>query len=134
MSSVFSKMFTGEIPCHEIARTDDFLAFLDIYPVQKGHTLVIPRVETDYIFDLEQDMFIGLHLFSRLVAKAIKDIIPCHKVGMAVVGLEVPHTHIHLIPINEIEDMNFSNPRLVLQDSEFLKIAQDIRYCMQTYL
>ncbi|MCS6905902.1 MAG: HIT family protein [Bacteroidia bacterium] len=127
MPSIFSRIVQGEIPCYEIASTENFMAFLDIHPLQKGHTLVIPKKEVDYIFDLEEELFIGLHVFSRYIALALQRAIPCQRIGIAVLGLEVPHTHIHLVPINRIEDLNFSNPRLSLSQEEFVDIASKIK-------
>lgn len=112
MASIFSKIVNGEIPAHRVAETEDFLAFLDIMPLREGHVLVIPKKEVDYIFDLDEDLFIGLQLFAKAVAEAIKQAIPCKKVGIAVVGLEVPHCHIHLIPIDSVADMNFEKEKL----------------------
>ncbi|MFT5723348.1 MAG: histidine triad (HIT) family protein [Bacteroidia bacterium] len=127
MASIFSKIVSGEIPCYKIAETEDFLAFLDVFPLRKGHTLVIPKQEVDYIFDLEDEMFAGLQIFSKIVAKAVKQAIPCKRIGTAVIGLEVPHTHIHLVPINDIGDINFSLPKLKIEDDEMQKIAASIR-------
>lgn len=127
MSSIFTKIVNGEIPCYKIAETEDFLAFLDVFPLRKGHTLVIPKKEVDYIFDLDDESFAGLHLFSKIVANAIKQAIPCKKVGVAVVGLEVPHTHIHLVPIEAVADIDFSQPKLTIEPSEMEGIAASIR-------
>lgn len=127
MSSIFTKIVNGEIPCYKIAETEDFLAFLDVFPLRKGHTLVIPKKEVDYIFDLDDESFAGLHLFSKIVANAIKQAIPCKKVGVAVVGLEVPHTHIHLVPIEAVADIDFSQPKLTIEPSEMERIAASIR-------
>ena len=109
MASIFSRIVAGEIPCYKVAETDDFLAFLDINPVVKGHVLCIPKKEVDYIFDLDDELFVNLHLFSRRVARGLKKVCPCIKVGVAVVGIDVPHTHIHLMPINTPGDLNFSH-------------------------
>lgn len=127
MSTIFTKIISGEIPCHKIAENENFLAFLDISPLVKGHTLVIPKNDVDYIFDLEDDTLGGLILFSKQVAKAIKKTIPCNRIGVTVIGLEVPHAHIHLIPINTMSDMNFSNPKLKLSAEELAEIASKIR-------
>jgi histidine triad (HIT) family protein len=127
MATIFSKIVSGEIPCYKIAETNDFLAFLDINPVKKGHVLVIPKREIDYYFDLDDELFIGINLFTKIVSEAIKKAIPCKKVGVAVVGLEVPHAHIHLIPIENVSDMNFANERLKLSGEELDMIAQKIR-------
>jgi histidine triad (HIT) family protein len=126
MASIFSRIATGEIPCHKIAETDQFLAFLDIAPVTKGHTLVIPKQETDYIFDLDDELLAGLHIFSKKVAKAIEKVVSCERIATAVVGLEVPHAHIHLIPINSMSDMNFANKKNMSQE-ELAQIAEQIR-------
>jgi histidine triad (HIT) family protein len=126
MSTIFSKIIKGEIPCYKVAESADFLAFLDVSPVKKGHVLVIPKIEVDYIFDMEDQALANLHLFAKKVAQAVKKTIPCTKVGMAVVGLEVPHAHIHLIPMTGIGDLNFSNPRVQLSKEEFVKLAEEI--------
>jgi len=120
MSTIFTKIINEEIPCYKIAETEKFIAFLDINPLVKGHTLVVPKVEVDYIFDLENQLLSELFLFSKSVAKKIKKAIPCDRVGVSVVGLEVPHAHVHLIPINQINDMNFSRPKLKLSNNEML--------------
>ena len=127
MSTLFTKIVKGEIPCYKIAENDSFLAFLDINPLVKGHVLVIPKIEVDYIFDLEDDMLSSMILFSKEVSSKIKAFIPCKKIGMTVIGLEVPHAHIHLIPINSINDMNFSNHKLILTQFELEVIAKQIR-------
>ena len=126
MSTIFSKIIKGEIPCYKVAESADFLAFLDVSPVKKGHVLVIPKIEVDYIFDMEDQALANLHLFAKKVAQAIKKTVSCTKVGMAVVGLEVPHAHIHLIPMTGIGDLNFSNPRVQLSKEEFVKLAEEI--------
>jgi histidine triad (HIT) family protein len=127
MASIFSKIVAGEIPSFKIAEDEHFLAFLDIMPLTQGHVLVIPKKETDYIFDLENEEYKSLWIFAKKVAKAIKKTIPCKKVGIAVVGLEVPHAHIHLIPINSVEDMNFSKPKLKPTQEELTEIAKKIK-------
>lgn len=127
MSSIFAKIINAEIPAHKIAEDDQFLAFLDIRPLQKGHTLVIPKIEVDDIFDLEDELLAGLHLFAKRVAKAIRKTIACKKIGVAVIGLEVPHAHIHLVPINAVSELSFKNPPLELDHSELVEIAQSIR-------
>lgn len=127
MSTIFAKIISGEIPCHKIAETNDFLAFLDVRPLAEGHTLVIPKKETDYIFDLDNEEFVSLHLFSKMVADAIKKTIPCKKIGVAVIGLEVPHAHIHLVPINTIGDLNFEKDRIQFTPEAFASTAQRIR-------
>jgi histidine triad (HIT) family protein len=127
MATIFSKIVSGEIPCYKVAETNDFLAFLDVRPLTAGHTLVIPKVETDYIFDIEDEQFAGLHLFAKIVAKGVKAAIPCKRIGVAVIGLEVPHAHIHLVPMNEIGDLNFEKERVQLSPEQYEKIAHDIR-------
>lgn len=127
MTSIFSKIIQEEIPCHKIAETENYLAFLDISPLAEGHTLVIPKPEVDYIFDMDDDMLGGLHVFAKKVAKAIEKTIKCERIGVAVIGLEVPHAHIHLIPINHIEDINFSRPKLKFTQEEFEEIAAQIK-------
>jgi histidine triad (HIT) family protein len=126
MSSIFSKLISGEIPCHKIAENEKFLAFLDIMPLTKGHTLVIPKTEVDFIFDMEDDLLGEMMVFSKQIAKKIKANFNCKKVGVAVIGLEVPHAHIHLIPINSMSDMNFSNSKLTLSNEELAEIALSI--------
>jgi histidine triad (HIT) family protein len=124
--TVFSRIIAGEIPCWKIAENDRFFAFLDINPLAKGHTLVVPKQETDYIFDLDDTTIAEMTVFAKRVAKAIGQTIPCQRVGMAVIGLEVPHAHIHLIPIRKESDMLFSNPKLKLSQEEFQQIAFSI--------
>ena len=114
MASIFSRIVAGEIPCYKVAEDENYFAFLDISPVAKGHTLVIPKQEVDYIFDLDDETYVGLTRFAKRVAKAIEKAIPCKRVGVAVMGLEVPHTHIHLVPINKEADMNFFRDKLSL--------------------
>ena len=126
MATLFTRIVTGEIPCYKIAEDDQFLAFLDINPLAKGHTLVIPKKEVDYIFDLDDPLFAGLNLFAKRIAHAIDRSVECKRVGIAVVGLEVPHAHMHLIPLNDIGDLNFANPKLKLTPEEFQKIARTI--------
>ena len=126
MPSIFSRIVAGEIPCYKVAEDDHYLAFLDINPLQKGHVLVIPKQETDYIFDLEENQLSGLFVFAQKVARAIKKAIPCERIGVTVIGLEVPHAHVHLIPINGMSDMEFSKPKLTLSTDEFLAIAKSI--------
>ncbi|MCQ2300340.1 MAG: HIT family protein [Bacteroidales bacterium] len=109
MASIFSRIVAGEIPCYKVAETEDFLAFLDVNPVVKGHVLCIPKKEVDYIFDLDDDLFVNLHLFARKVARGLKKVCPCIKIGQAVVGIDVPHTHIHLMPLNKPGDLNFAH-------------------------
>ena len=127
MATIFSKIAAGEIPSYKIAENDKFFAFLDINPLVKGHTLVIPKREVDYIFDIEDEELAAMLLFAKSVAKAIEKAIPCKRVGVAVMGLEVPHAHIHLIPINKESDMVISNPKQKLSDEEFVAIASAIK-------
>ena len=127
MATIFSKIIAGEIPSYKIAEDDNFYAFLDISPKTKGHTLVVPKIETDYIFDLDDEFLSGMMIFAKIVAKAIKIAIPCNRVGVMVLGLEVPHAHIHLIPIQNEGDMNLSNQKLKLSDEEFKEIADKIK-------
>lgn len=126
MASIFTKIVKGEIPSYKVAEDENFLAFLDIFPLAAGHVLVIPKKETDYLFDLDAESYSGLMLFTRRVAVAMKKVIPCKKVGIAVLGLEVPHAHIHLIPLNSEADINFSRPKMSLTSDEFTKIAAKI--------
>jgi histidine triad (HIT) family protein len=128
MATIFSKIINGEIPSYKIAETDKFYAFLDISPLAKGHTLVVPKQEIDYIFNLEDNLLGELHIFSKKVAKAIENTIPCKRIGIAVIGLEVPHTHIHLIPINNVSDIDFSREKLKLTAEELDEISKKIRY------
>jgi len=125
--TIFSRIIAGEIPCCKIAENEDFFAFLDINPLSKGHTLVIPKKETDYIFDIEDDMLGKMMVFAKKTAKAIENAIECKRIGVAVIGLEVPHAHIHLIPVTKESDMLFSNPKLKLTKEEFEEIAEKIR-------
>ena len=126
MATIFTKIVNGEIPCYKIAETDDFLAFLDVNPLQEGHTLVVPKTQIDYIYDLPEDILSELFIFSKSVAKKIEVSIKCERIGIAVIGLEVPHAHIHLIPINEISDMNFQNQRIELNKDDFQNIRDKI--------
>lgn len=126
MATLFTKIIKGEIPSYKIAENDQFYAFLDINPLSKGHTLVIPKREVDYIFDLEDNELAAMHVFAKHVAKAIEKAIPCKRIGVAVMGLEVPHAHIHLIPITKESDMIISNPKLKLTSGEFIEIANKI--------
>jgi len=126
MSSIFSKIIAGEIPAYKVAETDQFVAFLDILPLAKGHVLCIPKKATDYIFDMDDADYLALMHFSKKVARGIKQVIPCKKVGVAVIGLEVPHAHVHLIPMNTVQDMNFSNPRLTFTQEEYLQLVETI--------
>lgn len=126
MATIFSRIIAGEIPSYKVAENDKFYAFLDINPLAKGHTLVVPKREVDYIFDLEDDELAAMHVFAKHVALAIQKAFPCKKVGEAVIGLEVPHAHIHLIPIQKESDMIFSNPKLKLSAEEFAEVARAI--------
>ncbi len=130
MSTIFTKIVNGEIPCYKIAETDNCLAFLDIQPLAKGHTLVIPKKEVDYIFNVEDGLLTEMHLFAKKVAKAMEKAVPCRRIGIAVIGLEVPHAHIHLIPINKVSDIDFSQPKLKLSAEELGSIAESIRKCL----
>lgn len=124
MASIFTKIINGEIPSYKVAENDRFYAFLDIFPLAKGHTLVIPKKEVDYLFDLDDETYIGLQVFAKQVAVALKKAIPCKKVGVAVLGLEVPHAHIHLVPMQSEADINFRNPKLKLSPEEFEEIRK----------
>jgi histidine triad (HIT) family protein len=127
MATIFTKIVNGEIPSYKIAEDDNYYAFLDINPLAKGHTLVIPKKEVDYIFDVEDDLLKGLFAFSKQVARAIEKVIPCKRIGLTIIGLEVPHAHVHLIPINSIYDMDFKQPKLKLEPDEFETIAESIK-------
>lgn len=125
--TIFSKIIAGDIPCYKIAEDDRYFAFLDISPLQKGHTLVVPKHEVDYIFDLDDEELAGMQVFAKKVALAIRKAIPCKKVGQCVIGLEVPHAHIHLVPMQSEDDIRFSNPHLKLTPEEFEAITASIR-------
>lgn len=127
MPSIFSKIISRQIPANIVAESDEFIAFLDIFPLAKGHTLVVPKQEIDYIFDLEDDQLSRMMVFSRKVAKALERVITCQRIGIAVIGLEVPHAHIHLIPLQSVEDINFSRPKLKFSSEEMENIAAQIR-------
>lgn len=127
MASIFTKIVNGEIPCHKIAENEKFLAFLDIMPLSTGHTLVIPKKEVDYIFDVNDDDYAELWSFAKYVAKAVGQAIPCKRVGVAVIGLEVPHAHIHLVPLNKVSDINFERPKLNPSQEELLDAATKIK-------
>jgi len=127
MSTIFSKIINGEMPCYKVAETEQYLAFLDVRPLAAGHTLVIPKTEVDYIFDMDDELFAGLHLFAKIVAKGIRAAIPCKRIGVAVIGLEVPHAHIHLVPMNEIGDLNFEKERVLLTHEQYTAIVDSIR-------
>lgn len=127
MASIFSKIIRGEIPCYKIAENEEFFAFLDISPLAKGHVLIVPKREVDKYFDLNSEEMYGINLFAKGIALAIENAIPCKRVGVAIVGLEVPHAHIHLIPLNSVEDINFERQKLKLTHNEFEEIAEAIR-------
>jgi len=126
MATIFTRIIKGEIPCYKIAENDDYFAFLDINPLRAGHTLVVPKRETDYIFDLEDSYLAGMIIFSKKIASAIRSTIPCNRIGVAILGLEVPHAHIHLVPMDTMEDINFKNPKLKFTVDEFNDIAAKI--------
>ncbi len=127
MSTIFSKIVAGDIPAYKVAESNDYLAFLDVNPLTEGHVLVIPKKETDYIFDIQDDEYMGMWVFAKIVAQGIKKAYSCKKVGVAVVGLEVAHAHIHLLPINHVHDMNFEKTKLTLESSVLEEIADHIR-------
>ena len=127
MASIFTRIINGEIPCYKIAETEEFFAFLDINPLARGHTLVITKQETDYYFDLDDKLLAGMQVFSKKIARAIDRVMDCKRVGVVVLGLEVPHAHVHLIPINSLFDIEFSRPKLKLSPGEFEEIAAKIR-------
>ncbi|WP_031526324.1 HIT family protein [Dyadobacter crusticola] len=126
MASIFSKIVNGEIPAHKIAENDDFLAFLDAFPIAKGHTLVIPKKEVDYLFDLDDTTYTGLLLFAKNIAPALEKTVPCMRIGVSVIGLEVPHVHIHLIPLNSMKDADFSK-KISISQEELARLASQIR-------
>lgn len=126
MDSIFTKIIKGEIPCYRVAEDDDYFAFLDINPLKRGHTLVVPKQQVDYVFKLNDEQYLGLFAFAKKVAAAIEKAIPCQRIGIAVIGLEVPHAHIHLVPIDDLGDLDFSNPKLKLNEEEFKAIASSI--------
>lgn len=125
--TIFEKIVAGEIPSYKIAETEDYLAFLDVFPLRKGHVLVIPKQATDYIFDLEDEMLAGLLVFAKKVAKAMDKVLDCERIGVAVIGLEVPHAHVHLVPINGVSDIDFSQPKMKFSEEEFKAISELIR-------
>lgn len=125
--TIFSKIIAGEIPSYKIAEDERFFAFLDISPLAKGHTLVVPKIEESYIFNLDDKTLADMMVFAKKIAHAIEEAVPCLRIGVAVIGLEVPHTHIHLVPLNKIGDLNFSNPKLTLPPEEMNEIAENIR-------
>ena len=124
--TIFEKIIAGEIPSYKIAETEEFLAFLDVFPLKEGHTLVITKDPIDYIFDLEDDKLARLHVFAKKVAKALEAVVPCTRIGVAVIGLEVPHTHIHLIPINSVADINFASPKIKVSDDRMRELSTQI--------
>jgi histidine triad (HIT) family protein len=127
MATIFTRIIQGEIPCHKIAENEKFIAFLDITPVAKGHTLVVPKQEVDYFFDLESDLLAEINMFSKEVAVKLQRAIPCRRIGVAIIGLEVPHAHVHLIPLNTMADINFSSERLKFTQDELAAIAASVR-------
>ena len=126
MATIFTRIIKGEIPCYKVAEDDHYFAFLDINPLRAGHTLVVPKTEVDYVFNLSDDQLSGLILFSKKVAKAIKEVFPCNRIGVAILGLDVPHAHIHLVPLDTMEDINFKKPKLKFTPEEFKEIAKKI--------
>lgn len=126
MASIFSKIVNGEIPCHKVAENEDFLAFLDVFPIAKGHTLVIPKTEIDYIFDLDDDLYSRLFLFAKSIAPALEKTVSCVRIGVSVIGLEVPHAHVHLIPLNSMADADFSS-KIKTSQEELSSLAGEIR-------
>jgi histidine triad (HIT) family protein len=127
MASIFTSIIQGEIPCHKVAENDKFIAFLDITPVAKGHTLVVPKMEVDYFFDLDSDLLAEINLFAKEVATKLQRTVPCRRIGVAIIGLEVPHAHVHLIPLNTMADINFSAERLKMSNEELAALATEIR-------
>jgi len=126
MASIFTKIIQGEIPCHKVAENEKFIAFLDITPVAKGHTLVVPKMEVDYFFDLNDDLLSEINLFAKEVSVKLQRTVPCRRVGVAIIGLEVPHAHVHLIPLNTMADINFSAERLRMSNEELAALATEI--------
>ena len=126
MATIFTKIINGEIPCYKIAEDEKYFAFLDINPLKAGHTLVVPKQETDYIFDLDDDLLAGMIIFSKKIAAALESVIPCNRIAVAVVGLEIPHVHVHLIPMDTMDDVNFKNPKLKFTPEEFSEMAEKI--------
>ncbi|HZY35383.1 MAG TPA: HIT family protein [Mucilaginibacter sp.] len=129
--TIFSKIVAGEIPAHVVAETIDYLAFLDISPLAEGHVLVIPKKEVDYLFDLDDELYTGLQIFAKIVATGLKKAISCKRIGVAVIGLEVPHAHIHLIPMNRVDDLNFARPKLSFTSEELAATAAKIREALR---
>lgn len=126
MATLFTKIINGEIPCYKVAENEEFLAFLDIMPVKQGHVLVIPKIEVDYIFNIEDELLGRMMIFAKTVSKKIEKVFPCNRIGVTVIGLEVPHAHIHLIPIDKLDDMNFAKTKLKLDQQELAQIANSI--------
>ncbi len=126
MPTIFSKIVSGDIPCYKVAETDRLLAFLDINPLAQGHTLVIPKQEVDYIFDVEDELYTEMFLFAKQVGRAIERVVKCERIGVSIIGLEVPHAHIHLVPINSISDLDFTKTRAVLTREDFKHLAESI--------
>jgi histidine triad (HIT) family protein len=131
MASIFSKIISDDIPAYKILENENFLAFLDIFPLAKGHVLVIPKKEIDYLFDISSDEYVELWKFAQQVAKAMDKVIDCKRIGVAVIGLEVPHAHIHLVPLNNVSDINFERPKLSFSEEEMNEVAQKIRKAIQ---
>jgi histidine triad (HIT) family protein len=129
--TIFEKIIAGDIPSYKVAESEKCLAFLDAFPLKEGHVLVIPKLPTDYIFDLDNQDLSDLHLFSKKVAKAMKSVIPCNRIGVAVIGLEVPHAHIHLVPIDSVEDINFSKPKIEVDFNRMLEVSSAISQAFQ---
>lgn len=125
--SIFTKIIKGEIPCYKIAEDDRFIAFLDVFPIKKGHTLVVPKAQIDYLFDLDDSLLSDLMVFAKKVAQKMERAIPCERIGVAVIGLEVPHAHIHLVPLDTVGDIDFSQPKIRLSTEEMAEIADSIR-------
>ena len=126
MASIFTKIVLGEIPCYKVAETDDCIAFLDVLPLTKGHVLVVPKKEVDYYFDLDDELFQKVNTLAKKVSYAIKKVVPCDRIGVSVIGLEVPHAHVHLVPINSISDLDFTKKRVELSTEEFKELAAEI--------
>jgi histidine triad (HIT) family protein len=133
MATIFTRIIQGEIPSYKIAEDDNYYAFLDINPLALGHVLVVPKKETDYIFDIDDELLAGMIVFSKKIARAMGKAVPCKKVGVAVLGLEVPHAHIHLIPINDLGDINFGKPKLKFTEAEFKAVAAEISGALQGF-
>ncbi len=127
MATIFSRIINGEIPCYKVAEDENYFAFLDINPLAKGHTLVIPKKDVDYIFNVEDDLLAGMTVFAKKVARAVEKAVPCKRIGIAVIGLEVPHAHIHLIPINNVSDIDFSRPKMKFSEQEYKEVLEKIK-------